>query len=353
MPFTRRRLFTGLGVIGSASAFGITRAMPFTYYDGPASDYFDGVRFLDPKHGMPPKDFSELLRWYAERNKAEWPAWAPSPFADTPPRRVDDKTWRISYIGHASLLIQAGGLNILIDPVWSDRASPVRFAGPKRVNDPGIAFDNLPPIDVVLVSHNHYDHLDATTLLALATPHRPRFVTPYGNDTIIRSYDGNIRPDALGWGERVVLSRDVAITFVPARHWSARGLLDRNKALWAAFVIETPAGKIYHVADSGYGDGHYFRDARAKYGPFHLAILPIGAYEPRWFMADQHMNPDDAVKAFRDCGAQLALGHHYGTFQLTDEAIDAPEIALDVARKAAGLTPEQFRLLKPGETWEL
>ena len=206
---------------------------------------------------------------------------------------------------------------------------------------------------MVLVSHNHYDHLDATTLLALATPHRPRFVTPLGNDTIIRSYDDTIRPEAFGWGERVVLSREISVTCVPARHWSARGLLDRNKALWAAFVIETPAGRIYHVADSGYGDGHYFRDARAKYGPFRLAILPIGAYEPRWFMADQHMNPDEAVRAFRDCGAQLALGHHYGTFQLTDEAIDAPEIALAAARQAAGLTPEQFRLLKPGEIWEL
>ena len=143
------------------------------------------------------------------------------------------------------------------------------------------------------------------------------------------------------------------VTLVPTRHWSARGLTDRNKALWASFVIETPAGRIYHVADSGYGDGHHFRDARDRYGPFRLAILPIGAYEPRWFMRDMHMNPAESVQAFQACGAEFALGHHYGTFQLTDEAIDAPEQALDAARVEAGIEPERFRLLKPGQVWEI
>ena len=140
---------------------------------------------------------------------------------------------------------------------------------------------------------------------------------------------------------------------MPTQHWSARGLTDRNKALWASFVIETPAGRIYHVADSGYGDGHHFRAARDRYGPFRLAILPIGAYEPRWFMGDQHMNPAESVRAFQACGAELALGHHYGTFQLTDEAIDAPEQALHAARVDAGIDPEQFRLLRAGQVWDV
>ena len=327
--------------------------MPFQYYDGPLSDHFDGVRFRDPQHGSPPKSFADLLRWYADNKRATWPAWAPSPFADRPPRRVDDTTWRISYVGHASLLIQAAGRNILIDPVWSPRASPVSFAGPKRVNDPGIAYDTLPPIDVVLVSHNHYDHLDGATLIALATPHRPRIIAPLGNDTIIRSYDKRLGVETHDWHTRVDLGDGLAVTLLPSRHWSARGLLDRNKALWAAFVIETPAGRIYHVADSGYGDGHYFRTARQRYGPFRLAILPIGAYEPRWFMRDQHMNPEEAVRAFLDCGADLALAHHHGTFQLTDEAIDAPAEALAVARLGAGLAPEKFRVLRPGEVLEV
>ncbi len=353
MPLTRRHLFTGLGALGVTTGIGVERTMPFRYYDGPVSGHFDGARFLDAEHGSAPKSLPQLLQWYAERNKAEWPVWAPSPFNDRPPRRVDDNTWRISYVGHASLLIQAAGLNILTDPVWSERASPVSFLGPKRVNDPGIAFEALPPIDVVLVSHNHYDHLDAATLIALSTPHRPRVIAPLGNDTIIRSHDANIGVESHDWGERVALSRDVAVTLAPMRHWSARGLMDRNKALWAAFVIETPAGRIYHVADSGYGDGHYFREARRQHGPLRLAILPIGAYEPRWFMRDLHMNPAEAVQAYRDCGAERALGHHYGTFQLTDEAIDAPVAALTEARAAAGVTPGQFRLLRPGELWEL
>jgi L-ascorbate metabolism protein UlaG (beta-lactamase superfamily) len=151
----------------------------------------------------------------------------------------------------------------------------------------------------------------------------------------------------------VVLAPDVAVTPVPLRHWSARGLFDRNKTLWAGFVLETPAGRIYHVTDSGYGGGFRFREARERYGPFRLAILPIGAYEPRWFMRDQHMNPEEAVMAFGDCGAELALAHHHGTFKLTDEAIDAPVIALSRALEAAGIAPEKFRVLRPGQAWEI
>ena len=172
------------------------------------------------------------------------------------------------------------------------------FAGPKRVNAPGIAFEALPPIDVVLVSHWHYDHLDVETLSRLAAAHRPRVVTPLGNDTIMHDHDAAIRAEAYDWHDRVELAAASRVTMVPTRHWSARGLIDRNKALWASFVIDTPAGRIYHVTDSGYGDGQHFRDARDRYGPFRLAILPIGAYEPRWFMRDQHMNPAEAVQAF-------------------------------------------------------
>ena len=229
----------------------------------------------------------------------------------------------------------------------------MKFVGPKRVNDPGIAFEALPPIDVVLVSHCHYDHLDTETLSRLTAAHRPRVIAPLGNDTIMKAHDAAIRTEAYDWHQRIDLGRNVNIVVVPTRHWSARGLTDRNKALWASFIIETPAGRIYHVADSGYGDGQHFRDARDRYGPLRLAILPIGAYEPRWFMRDMHMNPEESVKAFRDCGAEFALGHHYGTFQLTDEAIDAPERALDKARVEAEIEPDRFRLLKPGQFREV
>jgi len=326
------------------------------YYTGPVSDHFDGERFFD-RDGVTPKGRSDLLRWLMERNfrgsKAKWPVWAPSPHADRPPRRVDGAAVRIVYVGHASWLIQTAGRNILLDPVWSERASPVRFAGPKRVNDPGIAFADLPPIDAVLVSHAHYDHLDVATLSQLAAAHRPRVITPLGNDTIMRNHDAGIAAEAYDWHQRAELGGGVNVTLVPTRHWSARSLSDRNKALWASFVIDTPGGRVYFVADSGYGDGRHFRATRERYGPLRLAILPIGAYEPRWMMRDQHMNPAEAVQAFDDCGAELGLAHHFGTFQLTDEPIDAPPRALADALAGAGISAERFRTLRPGQVWDL
>ena len=321
---------------------------------GQVSDHFDGRRFFD-SDGMPPKSLGEVLRWQLRsgRQRQAWPKWAPSPHADTPPARVDGEKVRLSFVGHVSWLIQASGVNILIDPVWSVRASPFKWLGPKRCNDPGIAFDALPPIDVALVSHGHYDHLDLPTLSRLAAKFSPRVITPLGNDITMRRADGAIRAEAFDWHDRVELGNNVAVTLVPTRHWSARGLFDRNRALWASFVLETPAGKIYVVCDSGYGEGGHFRRVGEAHGPLRLAILPIGAYEPRWFMQDQHMNPSDAVKALADCGAQAAIAHHHGTFQLTDEAIDAPVTALHAALDEAGIPRERFVAVQPGQVVEI
>jgi L-ascorbate metabolism protein UlaG (beta-lactamase superfamily) len=354
MAITRRRLLGSLA--GAAAAIGVPSVwIPrMKTYDGPISDHFDGLHFFDPD-GSPPKSLGEVLRWQfgPRRQRATWPLWAASPHADLPPTRVFGEKVRLSFIGHASWLIQVAGLNILVDPVWAERASPVDWAGPKRHNHPGIAFDALPPIDVVLVSHGHYDHLDIATLSKLAQKFAPRVVTPLGNDVTMRGGDAAIRAEAFDWHQRVELGNGIAATLTPTRHWSARGLFDRNKALWASFVLETPSGKLYIVCDSGYGDGAHFRRVAQAHGSLRLAILPIGAYEPRWFMRDQHMNPSDAVKALVDCGAEQALAHHHGTFQLTDEAIDAPEIALQVALDEAKIPRERFVALKPGQVVEV
>lgn len=319
------------------------------YYNGPVSDHFDGVQFFVP--GQPQdKGLAELARWHMSGGRAAWPERFPSSFQDKPPERVAGL--RVALIGHASLLIQVADLNILVDPVYAERASPVGFAGPRRVNPPGIAFDDLPPIDAVLVTHNHYDHLDGPTLARLWQRDEPRIVTPLGNDAVIRGYDDLVRVTTRDWHGSVALSDGVSVHLEPAYHWSARGVNDRRMALWCAFVLTTPHGVLYHVGDSGYGDGLLFRQVRERFGPPRLVTLPIGAYEPRWFMQPQHMNPEESVRVFQELGAAQALGHHWGTFQLTNEGVEQPEADLAAALAAAGIAPERFRALRPGEVWE-
>lgn len=333
------------GVFGWATA---ARARN-PYYDGPVTDHFDGVRFFSP--GQPQdKGLVELARWQMGGGRKEWPESFPSPFRDKPPASVDGL--RVALIGHASFLIQVAGLNILTDPVFSERASPVSFAGPKRVNEPGIALDDLPPIHAVLITHNHYDHLDLDTLGAIWQRHRPRIVAPLGNDAIIQADHPDIAVETGDWGDAVELGNGVAAHLEPAYHWSARGMNDRRMALWCAYVLTTPSGVIYHVGDTGFGDGKIFRRVKERFGRPRLAHLPIGAYEPRWFMQPQHMNPDDAVRALNLLMAEQALGHHWGTFRLTNEGVEEPVQELETALIAADVSPERFRALRPGQAWE-
>ncbi|MBV9077666.1 MAG: MBL fold metallo-hydrolase [Methylobacteriaceae bacterium] len=334
-----------LGGVGYAAA----RRGRNIYYDGPPSDHFDGVRFFRPGQSTD-RGVLDLARWQLEGGRKPWPGTFPSPFRDKPPAQIE--SLRATLVGHATVLIQTAGLNILTDPIWSDRASPVSFAGPSRANPPGIAFDDLPPVDVVLITHNHYDHLDVATVSRLWSRFEPRVIAPLGNDAILRDHDDAIRVETLDWGQSAEIGRGLTVHLEPANHWSARGLNDRRMALWGAYMLTGPAGPIYLAGDTGYGEGDTFRAIRARFGPVRFAALPIGAYEPRWFMRVQHMNPADAVQAFRDLEAEAAIGIHWGTFQLTNEAVDQPETDLAAALAAAGIEPSRFRAFRPGQVWE-
>ena len=256
---------------------------------------------------------------------------------------------RIAFVGHASFLVQTRGKNLLVDPVWAKRVSPFSFAGPKRVNPPGIAFEDLPAIDAVLVTHNHYDHMDARTIGRLWQRSRPLVVTPLGNDTILKGHVPDLAAQAVDWHEIVDLGDGVRVHVEPTVHWSARGPTDRMHALWASFVIEAGGVKVLCVGDSGFADGATFRGTRDRHPGLALALLPIGAYEPRWFMRGIHMNPQDAVAALELLGAARALGHHWGTFHLTNEGVERPLEALAAARAERGIPADRFSALRPGE----
>jgi L-ascorbate metabolism protein UlaG (beta-lactamase superfamily) len=254
--------------------------------------------------------------------------------------------------GHASMLIQVAGLNILTDPIWSERASPVSFAGPKRVAAPGIAFDDLPPINVVLISHCHYDHFDVATLRRLQVAHTPLFVLPLGNDTILRAAVPDARCVVGDWWDRLPMGDGITTTITPAYHWANRWPSDVRMALWAGHWLDTPAGAIWFAGDTAYGNGAIFGQIRERLGAPDVALIPIGAYAPRWFMAGQHVDPAEAVRIFGEVDAKQALGIHWGTFQLTDEARDAPQIALAEALDAAAIPRQKFVAAPPGGVFD-
>jgi L-ascorbate metabolism protein UlaG (beta-lactamase superfamily) len=318
-------------------------------YKGPITPHFDGNVFSNPGYQRESTPAGYLWRRLTIP-KAEWPESIEIEAVAPPPQRVIDGTARITLVGHATILIQVAGLNIITDPFWSDRASPFSFAGPKRATRPGVAFDALPPIDVVLISHNHYDHLDLPTLRRLDARDRPRVIVPLGNRPLVQSAMPESEVSEHDWGSVVSIKPDTVIAVEPMLHGSGRTPFDQQKTLWAAFVLNVGGFKIYHVGDAGYGDGQIYRDAAAKFGGFDLAILPIGAYEPQSFMKNAHMTPAQALMAMNDAKAKRALAHHFGALALGFESYEAPPAALKAALLSAKLPPESFPALAPGQS---
>ena len=315
----------------------------------PVSDHCDGHRFFNPA-GPAPKTFSDLPKWWWQRVRGQGERWPKSaPLTGAPPLSagVAPGQVAVTHIGHATFLLQFPDCTVLTDPVFARRAGPFGLLGPPRVRPAAPALAELPKIDFVLLSHNHYDHLDLAALRWLAQARQPRIVTTIGNAAWL-ARNGVPGAVELDWWQPHLAHPTLSIVCTPAQHWSSRGPWDRNRTLWGGFMLKTPDGAVFFCGDSGWGP--HFSTIRMRLGPAHLALLPIGAYEPRWFMAPVHLNPDEAVRAHLALGARRSLGMHHGVWQLTDEAIDAPVRALAEARQAHGLAETAFATLDFGET---
>ena len=321
----------------------VPRFLDRIYYRGPISDHFDGERFFNPDGDAdtlrPPTGNSRagfLWRYLTKRDgRPPWPDHV-AITAVAPPPQIEGERMVVTWVGHATMLVQTQGLNILTDPVWSNRAGPFGLIGPTRVTEPGIAFDALPRIDVVLLSHNHYDHLDLATIKRLWQRDRPRIVTSLGNDSIIAQTGATAT--AIDWGTSVVLKPGVTVVATRAHHWTSRWFTDRNRALWSGFVVTLPSGgNLFFAGDTGFGDGGWASEA-GRHGPIRLALLPIGAFRfvPGQMAIGAHMGPVDAVDAYRLTGAARAIPIHWGTFRLSYEAYDTPPRLLAAAMACTG-----------------
>lgn len=348
----------------SSLSFGACGARMGTYAEKvqPVSDHFDGNRYFNPGSpsisGEGPKRgvWGWVWQWMAGNDWPEWPEFNDFPQGPPPPARVPKGTFRITPVGHSAFLIQMDGLNILLDPIWSDRCSPFSWAGPKRHSRPGLRLEDLPAIDAVLVSHNHYDHLDLPTLEKLAEKGTPRSLVPLGNRDLVRKA-GIPTVDELDWWQSAPLSSEVTVTLVPAQHFSSRSLWDRNRVLWGGFIISGPSGNVFYAGDTGFGP--HFREIARRFSPIRAAILPISPFQPQSsdkpstdYRLRVHMRPREAVQAHIDLGAEVSIAAHYQVFQLGADGFDDAVQELAATLKQRHLVPDAFIALSPGQSRE-
>jgi L-ascorbate metabolism protein UlaG (beta-lactamase superfamily) len=325
--------------------------MPF-----PVSEHFNGRRFFNP--GPPAeRGLVDFLRWRFSRSSSEWPKQVPVPAVELPPAPIAGGM-AVTWIGHATFLLRSSAGSWLTDPVFSERIGPVAGWGPRRVAPAALRPEALPKIDRILISHDHFDHCDLPSLRALAGPRAspaeragdpPLIVTPLNYRALLDGAQLAAKLVELDWWQVLECGDEISIQLVPARHWCRRTFFQSNVRLWGGYFIRSGGRSVYFAGDSGY-DPNLFKEIGRRCGPPDVALLPIGAYEPRWFMRDAHMNPAEAVQAHRDLGARRSIAMHWGTFQLTDEAREAPVQALAAARAAAGIAPAEFEALPIGGT---
>ena len=335
----------------------IGRAISAPRYQGPVSDHFDGKKFFNPS-GNNARGFRDVAKWQSDgkREKKPWSIIKNATLGEKPTPSVSEGDLRVTYIGHSTVLIQMDGLNILTDPVWYERTSPVQWAGPKRVKPAGISMENLPKIHLILQSHNHWDHLDIINLPKIYARDKPLIVTSLGISQFLKQHGMDNAVDMDWWNEYTfkneVCTEGVKITCMPAQHFSGRGIQDRNATLWSGFMVSSPtSGNIYFAGDSGYAA--FFKEIGEKFGKIRLALIPIGAYKPEWFMAPIHCSPSEAVEIHCDIRAEKSLAIHHSTFALADDGQREPIDELEKALVLRGLSNDDFFVLEEGASRDI
>jgi L-ascorbate metabolism protein UlaG (beta-lactamase superfamily) len=317
-------------------------------YKGPITDHFDGNTFINPG-GVKQQSLGAVFKWMFTRKRSIWR----KPIDDAPRAKPVDHIHsgiRITFVNHSTFLIQTEGLNILTDPVWSERVSPFTWSGPKRQRKPGIRFEDLPRIDIILLSHNHYDHLDLPTLKSLTRIHDPRIITSLGVSAYLKK-NGIEHSVDMDWWDELKLIKDVWVQSVPAQHFSARGTLDRNKTLWCGFVLKRKEGNIYFAGDTGYNT-RTFKEIGDRCSPVAVSLIPIGAYQPIWFMSPVHCSPAEAVIIHKEVGSKKSIATHFGTFRLGDESPQDAISDLKNALEVEKIPDDAFITMQEGESRE-